>query len=148
MILCLLSSFCDGHLSNLGDPGLRLAGWKGSVVALPPLFEELQELENLPPRGGDRTLAPVAYRLTWTWRLLAGTSWLGSEAALRLAGHFWERLAGLLCRCASSPSLRCPWESTPPSPHLDLKSSVRVTSMPSHSQHLSLLLSPQFLPSH
>lgn len=61
VILCLLSSFCDGHLSNLGDPGLRLAGWKGSVVALPPLFEELQELENLPPWGGDRTLAPVAY---------------------------------------------------------------------------------------
>ena len=124
VILCLLSSFCDGHFSNLGDPGLRLAGWKGSVVALPPLFEELHELENLSPWGGDRTLATVAYCLTWIWRPSAGTSWLGSEAALRLASHFGERLAGLLCRCASSPWLPCPWESTPPSPHLDLKSSV------------------------
>lgn len=48
VILCLLPSFCEGLLSNLGDARLRLAGWKGWAVALPPFLEEFQELETCP----------------------------------------------------------------------------------------------------
>lgn len=95
-------------------------------MALHPLLEELQELEKALPQEWQCALwlTPL---MPPTWQLSEGMSWLGSEKALRslarqlaALGAFWR---GFCAGVYPARGVGSPWESTPPSPHLDLKSS-------------------------
>lgn len=85
---------------------MRASGWqigKVRVVALHPLLEELQELENLPQEWCSCGL-PFDLDLA----AVRGHELLGSEKALRARWPVslppWERLAGLLCWVCIQPA--------------------------------------------